>query len=440
VAETGVAATYKEAVYQSVEAGIDLCIVPMELDFSTFLVELIREKRIPEERINASVRRILKLKFDVGLFDQPYVEIEAAKNFGLPEYKKAALEAARESMTLLKNNNNTLPLAKNKKILVTGPGAGSVTTLHGAWSYTWQGTNANYFAKDLPTIFKAIKSKNKNAVYHQGTDFTGTDLGIAKAAAMAKDADVIVVCLGEDAYAETPGNIEDLRLPEIQQQLVKALSKSNKPIVAVLTQGRTRVIREIEPLLSSIIMAYWPGSEGGNAIADVLFGDFNPSGKLPVTYPRYSGSFSTYDHKYLEEAVEHVDPYSYSFSFNPQYEFGFGLSYTTFSNSDLTFSADTVTRERPITIHVKVKNTGTMSGEETIELYSADLVASITPSLKRLRKFQKTSLEPGESKELVFTITSEDLAFVGKDLKMVTEEGEFDIILGKEKKRIFYKQ
>jgi beta-glucosidase len=435
-----VAATYKEAVYQSVEAGIDLCIVPMELDFSTFLVELIREKRIPEERINASVRRILKLKFDVGLFDQPYVEIEAAKNFGLPEYKKAALEAARESMTLLKNNNNTLPLAKNKKILVTGPGAGSVTTLHGAWSYTWQGTNANYFAKDLPTIFKAIKSKNKNAVYHQGTDFTGTDLGIAKAAAMAKDADVIVVCLGEDAYAETPGNIEDLRLPEIQQQLVKALSKSNKPIVAVLTQGRTRVIREIEPLLSSIIMAYWPGSEGGNAIADVLFGDFNPSGKLPVTYPRYSGSFSTYDHKYLEEAVEHVDPYSYSFSFNPQYEFGFGLSYTTFSNSDLTFSADTVTRERPITIHVKVKNTGTMSGEETIELYSADLVASITPSLKRLRKFQKTSLEPGESKELVFTITSEDLAFVGKDLKMVTEEGEFDIILGKEKKRIFYKQ
>ena len=435
-----VAATYKEAVYQSVEAGIDLCIVPMELDFSTFLVELIREKRIPEERINASVRRILKLKFDVGLFDQPYVEIEAAKNFGLPEYKKAALEAARESMTLLKNNNNTLPLAKNKKILVTGPGAGSVTTLHGAWSYTWQGTNANYFAKDLPTIFKAIKSKNKNAVYHQGTDFTGTDLGIAKAAAMAKDADVIVVCLGEDAYAETPGNIEDLRLPEIQQQLVKALSKSNKPIVAVLTQGRTRVIREIEPLLSSIIMAYWPGSEGGNAIADVLFGDFNPSGKLPVTYPRYSGSFSTYDHKYLEEAVEHVDPYSYSFSFNPQYEFGFGLSYTTFSNSDLTFSADTVTRERPITIHVKVKNTGTMSGEETIELYSADLVASITPSVKRLRKFQKTSLEPGESKELVFTITSEDLAFVGKDLKMVTEEGEFDIILGKEKKRIFYKQ
>jgi len=435
-----VASSYKEAVFQSVQAGIDLCIVPMDMDFSTYLVELVKEKKISEEKINASVRRILKMKFDVGLFDQPYVEMEAVKNFGLPEYKKAAYDAASESITLLKNDAGILPLAKNKKILVTGPGGKSLTTLHGAWTYTWQGTKEEFFAKDQPTIFTAIKSKNKNVVYQKGTDFTSNDLGIAKSVEMAKGADYIVVCLGEDAYAETPGNIEDLALPEIQQRLVKALSKTKKPIIAVLTQGRTRVIREIEPLLSSIIMAYWPGSEGGNAIADVIFGDVNPSGKLPVTYPRYSGSFTTYDHKFLEEAVEQVQPYKYSFEFNPQYEFGHGLSYTTFSNSDLKFSSDTLTCEKSIIIKVRVTNTGKKAGKETIEIYSADLVASITPSVKRLRKFQKTSLlAPGETKELEFTITSEDLAFIGKDLKMVTEEGEFDIIIGKEKKRIFYK-
>ncbi len=435
-----VASSYKEAVFQSVQAGIDLCIVPMDLDFSTYLVELVKEKRIPEEKINASVRRILTMKYNVGLFDRPYVESEAVKNFGLPEYKKAAYDAACESITLLKNNNGILPLAKNKKILVTGPGAESITALHGAWSYTWQGTKEEYFSKDLQSILKAMKTENKNVVYQKGTDFTSNDLGIAKAVAMAKSVDYIVVCLGEDAYAETPGNIEDLALPEIQQRLVKALSKTKKPIIAVLTQGRTRVIREIEPFLSSIIMAYWPGSEGGNAIADVIFGDINPSGKLPVTYPRYSGSFSTYDHKYLEEVIEQVDPYKYSAGFFPQYEFGHGLSYTTFSNSDLIFSSDTLTPEKPLTIKMKITNTGKMAGKETIEIYSADLIASVTPSVKRLRKFQKTSLlAPGETKELKFTIASEDLSFVGKDLKMVAEEGEFDIMVGKEKKRIFYK-
>ncbi len=435
-----VASSYKEAVFQSVDAGIDLCIVPLDLDFTKYLVELIKEKRISEEKVNASVKRILKLKFDVGLFDQPYVETEAEKNFGLQKYKKAAFDAVSESITLLKNTKGMLPLPKNKKILVTGPGAKSLTTLHGAWTYTWQGTKEDFFEKDIQTIFSAIKTKNKNTVYHKGTDFISHDLGIANVVELAKGVDYIVVCLGEDAYAETPGNIEDLDLPEIQQRLVKALSKTKKPIIAVLTQGRTRVIREIEPLLNSIIMAYWPGSEGGKAIADVIFGEVNPSGKLPVTYPRYSGSFSTYDHKYLEEAVEQVDPYSYSFGFNPQYEFGFGLSYTSFSTSDLVFSSDTLTPEKPITIKIKVTNTGKLAGKESIEIYSVDLTASITPSVKRLRKFQKTSLlVPGESNNLEFNINSDDLAFVGKDNRNVTEEGEFDIIIGKERKRIFYK-
>ncbi len=433
-----VAATYKEAVFQSVDAGIDLCIVPMDLDFSKYLVELVKEKRISEDKINASVRRILKLKFDVGLFDQTFVETEAIKNFGLPEYKRAALDAAVESITLLKNKNGILPLAKDKKILVTGPGAESLTTLHGAWSYTWQGTKEDYFEKDLSTILNAVKSKNKNTVYQKGTDFTANDLGISKAVEMAKDVDFIVVCLGEDAYAETPGNIDDLNLPEIQQQLVKELSKTNKPIIAVFTQGRARVIREIEPLLSAVLMAYWPGSQGGNAIADIIFGDANPSGKLPVTYPRYSGSFNTYDHKWLDEVFEQSAPQIFSYVFNPQYEFGFGLSYTTFEYTSVDFSSTTLSKGKPFVIKVKIKNTGKIPGKETIEVYSSDLIASVTPSVKRLRKFQKVLINPGETKEVEFSISAEDLAFVGKDLKWVTEPGEFDIMIGKEKKRIVY--
>lgn len=435
-----VAATYKEAVFQSVTAGIDLCIVPLDLQFSTFLVELVKEKRISEERIDASVRRILALKVELGLFEHPYVEPAAVKNFGLPEYTRAALDAARESITLLKNEKNTLPLRRGKKILVTGPGAQSLTALHGAWTYTWQGTSDKYFAKETKSILNAIRLKNKNTVYQQGTDFTEKDLGIAKAVALAKDADVIIVCLGEDAYAETPGNIEDLDLPAVQQQLVKELSKTKKPIIAVLTQGRMRGIHEIEPLLSAVVLAYWPGSEGGTAVADILFGDANPSGKLPVTYPRSSGSFSTYDHKYLEGAVEKVDPYSYGYSFRPQYEFGHGLSYTAFTVSTIQYSSDTLTGKRPITIKGTVTNTGQVSGKETIELYSSDLVASVTPSVKRLRKFSKTpSLAPGASAEFEFVLSSGDLAFVRKDLKTVTEEGEFDIMIGTEKKRIIFK-
>ncbi len=433
-----VAASYKEAVYQSVEAGIDLCIVPMDLDFSKYLIELIKEKKISEERINASVRRVLKLKFDVGLFNQPFVEEEAFKNFGVAAYKQTALDAATESITLLKNTNGILPLAKDKKILVTGPAAKSLTTLHGAWSYSWQGTNTNYFSKDLKNIYQAIQGKNSNVTYQPGTDFISKDLGIDKAVEMAKDADYIVVCLGEDAYAETPGNIDNLDLPLIQQQLVQALSKTNKPIIAVFTQGRPRVIRDIEPLLSGVVMAYWPGSEGGNAIADVLFGDANPSGKLPITYPRYASTFTTYDHKWLDEVFEQAEPQIFSYSFRPQYQFGEGLSYTTFNTSAISLSSDTLTNNKPITIKVKVSNTGKVAGKETVEVYSSDLVASVTPSVKRLRKFQKVLLAAGETKELVFTITAKDLAFVGKDLKMVTEKGEFDILIGKEKKRIFY--
>ena len=433
-----VAASYKDAVLLSVEAGIDLCIVPNDLDFSKYLVELVKENKISMKRIDESVRRILQLKLEVGLFDNPYVEQEAVKNFGLPAYKDIALETARESITLLKNAKNVLPLARGKKILVTGPGANSLTTLNGAWTYTWQGTSSEYFSADQSTILKAMQQRDPNIVYRKGTDFLSNGQDIADAVEAGRDADYIVVCLGEDAYAETPGNIDDLELREVQQKLVIELSKLNKPIVAILTEGRPRIIRKIEPLLSSIVMAYWPGSQGGRAIADVIFGDYNPSGKLPITYPRFANAITTYDHKYLDEGVERVDPYSYSYEFNPQFSFGYGLSYTTFKYSEIVFSSDTLKANRPIIIKLTVTNTGNMSGKETVEIYSSDLVASITPSVKRLRKFQKVFINPGGEAHLEFVINANDLAFVGRDLKWRTEAGEFDISIGDTKKRIVY--
>ena len=433
-----VATSYKEAVFQSVDAGIDLCIVPMDLDFSKYLVELVQEKRIPIARINESVRRVLQLKYDLGLFDNPYVEKEAIKNFGRPEYKNAALEAARESITLLKNDKNILPLAKDKKILITGPGAKSLTTLNGAWTYSWQGTNPKFFSKNQLTIIQAVQQKAKNTSYALGTDFKGGEDEIANAVEVAKDADQIIVCLGEDAYAETPGNIEDLELPENQLKLVIALSKLNKPIIAVFTEGRPRIIRKIEPLLSGIILAYWPGEQGANAISDVLFGDYNPSGKLPITYPKNPNSLVTYDHKYLDEVFESASPQIYSEEFNPQFPFGFGLSYTTFTYSPITFSSSNLSANGTIDIKVTVTNSGKMAGKEAVEMYSSDLIASITPSVKRLRSFTKIYLAPGESKEVTFKLSAKDLAFVGKDLKWVTEPGDFDITIANQKKRLTY--
>jgi len=433
-----VATSYKEAVFQSVDAGIDLCIVPMDLDFSKYLVELVQEKRIPIARINESVRRVLQLKYDLGLFDNPYVEKEAIKNFGRPEYKNAALEAARESITLLKNDKNILPLAKDKKILITGPGAKSLTTLNGAWTYSWQGTNPKFFSKNHLTIIQAVQQKAKNTSYALGTDFKGGEDEIANAVEVAKDADQIIVCLGEDAYAETPGNIEDLELPENQLKLVIALSKLNKPIIAVFTEGRPRIIRKIEPLLSGIILAYWPGEQGANAISDVLFGDYNPSGKLPITYPKNPNSLVTYDHKYLDEVFESASPQIYSEEFNPQFPFGFGLSYTTFTYSPITFSSSNLSANGTIDIKVTVTNSGKMAGKEAVEMYSSDLIASITPSVKRLRSFTKIYLAPGESKEVTFKLSAKDLAFVGKDLKWVTEPGDFDITIANQKKRLTY--
>ncbi len=435
-----VAETHKDAVYLAVTAGIDMCIVPFDFSFTDDLIALVKEGRISEERINESVRRILQLKKDLGLFEHPYLEQEAVKAFANPAYSNTALQLARESITLLKNTNGLLPLTDKQKILITGPFANTLSELHGAWSYSWQGNIERLYPDTLNTIAEVFKKEASQTSIFDLSAWTKSN-GWNKGALLkaARSADVLVICGGEAAYAETPGNIPDLAFDSAQVEIIKELSKTGKPIVLVLLEGRPRIIREIEPYCSAIVLAYWPGAQGAQAIYDVLYGRYNPSGKLPFTYPRYSGTLLTYDHKLLDEAVEIVEPYQYFYEFNPQYPFGHGLSYTTFSYSKIKVSSDTLLANDRLNLSITVTNTGKMDGQEVIELYSRDLVASITPSVKRLRRFEKIALLAGESKTVDFVLTKADLAFVGQDLKTVTEKGGFEISIQKEKTTIYYK-
>lgn len=424
----------KEAVFLSVTAGIDLCIVPFDYTFTDDLIALVKEGRIKEDRINASVRRILEMKFDLGLFERPYVEQEAIKNFGLPEYKKIALEAARESVTLLKNEDNILPLAKNKKVLVAGPQSQSLTALNGAWSYTWQGQKSEYFAPGELTLVDALRKKigNEQVFFQKELNAVNTQM---------EKPDYIIICLGEEAYAETPGNIKNLDLSIEDIHAVKKMRNTypDVPFIFVLMQGRPRIIREIEPLAKGVLMAYWPGSQGANALADILYGDYNPCGKLPFTYPRYSGELITYDHKWLDEAVEEVQvDYKYSYQFGPQWAFGHGLSYTSFEYSNLKLSIDKLPETGAVKVSVDVKNSGQKAGKHSVELYSVDLYASVAPSVKRLRKFSQIFLAAGETKTVEFEISKEDLAFVGADMKWVTEKGDFELMVGEMKVKLKY--
>ena len=427
-----VAATHKEAVFLAINAGIDMCIVPFDFQFTEDLIALVKEGRISEQRIDESVRRILTLKKQVGLFENPEVEKQLYQYFAKPEYQQTALQAARESLVLLKNKNSILPLSKEQKILLTGPAANSVSALHGAWSYSWQGYKESLY----PDSIKNLKDIFIEANYTKSIDFdeSFTAKGILAA---ANNNDVILLCLGEKAYAETPGNIPDLAFPKNQVELVKELSKSGKPIVVILLEGRPRIIREIEPLIDGLIIGFWPGSQGAQAIHDVVFGDYNPSGKLPITYPRYSGTLNTYDHKKLDEAIEVDDPYSYSYKFNPQFEFGAGLSYTSFKYSNLSLNGDTISDH--LNVSITIENNGDLKGQETVELYTRDWYASITPSIKRLRRFEKITLEAGESKTINFSLTKKDVSFINAELKTTFEEGNFDIIIGTETSSFYWK-
>jgi beta-glucosidase len=437
-----VAATEKEATRMAVMAGIDMSMVPLDYSFADHLIALVKEGAVPESRIDEAVRRILRVKFQLGLFEKPNADPGLKSKVGLPESQLASLQAARESMTLLKNTKDLLPLAKNKKVLVTGPTSDSLLSLNNGWSYVWQGSEPSLYPKDRPTIRRAIETKigAANVNYVPGTSITrrpgspsnstptdiDAEVDIPAAVRAAGDADVVVLCLGEGTYTETPGNITDLTLAEPQLRLAEAIQATGKPVVLVLVEGRPRIINRIVDKAGAILMAYNPGNEGGQAVADVLFGDFNPSGKLPFTYPRTPNGLITYDHKPFETE----DTAFGNMAFTPQFEFGRGLSYTTFAYSDLRLGQKTINGNADLSVTVTVTNSGQRGGKEVVQLYVSDLVASLSPPGKRLKRFAKVYLEPGQSRTLMFQLHHDDLSFIGADNKPVVEPGEFEVSVG----------
>jgi beta-glucosidase len=422
-----VAANEKEATRMAVLAGIDMSMVPSDYSFSDFLLELAKEGKVPASRIDEAVRRILTVKYQLGLFDDPLRGMESKTVIGSPDSRKVSLEAARESITLLKNENRTLPLSKTAHVLVTGPDADSLIPLNNGWTYTWQGGRASMYPKDRATILQAIQEKigADNVTYTPGTTYD-SEVDVAKAVEAASKADAVVICIGEWAYAETPGNITDLALPDAQLLLVHKIEETKKPVILVLTEGRPRLIRRVADPAKAIVMAYNPSNEGGQAIADILFGDVNPSGKLPITYPRFANRLFTYDHKVFEGE----DDGDGKAQGAPQFEFGAGLSYTNFGYSELHVTPATGSGSQTIQVEVTVKNTGGRAGKEVVQLYLSKRFASVTPPLKRLKRFAKVSLQPGESRRVSFELTSNDLSFIGLENKRIVEPGVFDVVIG----------
>ncbi len=432
-----VAKDEKEAVKLSVNAGLDMCMEPYDASFAEMLVELVQEGEVPMQRVDDAVRRILRVKMTLGLFERPLTNPDIYEKFGSEEFAEASFETAIEAMTLLKNESNVLPLPKGKTFLVTGVAAHSLNYLNGAWSRTWGGGDTTFNDMGKQTILDAIRSKagTSNVSWVQGTDYD-SDVNTAEAVKAAANVDYIVLCLGEKPATEKPSDIDNIDMPRAQLDLAKALAKTGKPLILVLVEARPRVISEIEPFATGILMAYLPGNEGGRAIAEVLYGDHNPSGKLPITYPRHSGSVWTYDHT----KADRRDAGFGHDGFKPQYEFGFGLSYTQFAYSALSVSQDTISGKEPLEVSVVVTNTGARNGKEVVQLYSADLVASIVPAVKQLRKFEKVELAPGESKTVQFSISENDLAFVNMDHKWITEDGDFTLMIDTLTARFHYRK
>ncbi|HEY0017950.1 MAG TPA: glycoside hydrolase family 3 N-terminal domain-containing protein [Longimicrobium sp.] len=425
-----VAPTIKDAVRMAVEAGIDVSMTPSDFRFTDALIELVREGAITESRIDQSVRRILALKEALGLFDRPLPDPALRAGFATEASAEVARQAARESITLLKNEGGILPLRPDAKILVTGPAAQSMTALNGGWTHTWQGTDPSGFPDAPRTVLEAMLRRGRDVRYVAGSGFT--EPGDADAAArLAAEADVAVVVIGENAYSEGVGDIADLTLPEPQLRLVEAVQATGKPTVLVLVQGRPRIIRRVVDGARGVVMAYWPGMHGGEAVARVLFGETNPSGKLPFTYPRHPNELITYDHKFTET----LSPGFNGAGFRPEWPFGHGLSYTTFAYRDLLLGSvqrDTAVMDSTggITVRVTVQNTGGRAGEETVLLYTRQHYAATTPYTRRLRAFQKVALEPGASRTVTFSVTADDLRYVGRDGRMVLDAGAFDVMVG----------
>ena len=425
-----VAPTLKDAVYMAIDAGIDMCMVPNDYDFTILLTELVKEGKISEARLDVSVKRILELKKQLGLFEQPFTPANTDyKKFGSAEFARAAQNMAEESITLLKNNNQVLPIQQSAKILVTGPAANSMTYLNGAWTRTWQGTDTIWNDQSKYTIREAFNPATTTFI--ASDNMSDADVR-EKMFAAAKASDVIIICLGEKPSTEKVGDIDALTMPDNQQQLVGLLKSTGKPVVLVLVENRPLIVNDIEPLCDAIVLAYEPGDYGGLALANIIYGKVNPSGKLPFTYPRHEASLLWYDHKHTET----LDQTFGRKAFNPQWEFGYGLSYTTFQYSNLKISNDTLSTGN-LQISVDVTNTGTTAGKEVVQLYIADRYASITPSVKRLRGFEKVEIKPGATHIVTFTISAKDLAFVGRDEKWISEAGWFDIMLGSEKSSFY---
>lgn len=434
-----VAKDLKEALCMAINAGIDMIMEPYSVEPCRLLKELVEEGKIPMSRIDDAVSRILRMKERLGLYRHPTQRLKDYPKFGGKEFAQLALDGAVESMILLKNEGNILPLAKGKKILVTGPNANQMRCLNGGWSYTWQGHRADEFAQQYNTIYEALCNEygQQNIVLCQGVTYNEQGKyweentpDIEAAVRAAKDVDVIVACIGENSYTETPGNLTDLTLSQNQRDLVKALSKTGKPIVLILNEGRPRIISDIVPLCQAVVDILLPGNYGGDALAQLLSGKRNFSGRMPYTYPSEINSLANYDFKKSEEVGTMEGAYDYNARITQQWGFGTGLSYTTFEYANLRVNKTHFTKDDVLKVTVDVTNTGKMAGKESVLLYSSDLVASMTPDGRRLRQFDKIALNPGETRTVTLQLPASDLAFVGYDGRWRLEEGDFLLTVG----------
>ena len=433
-----VAKDKKDALRIAINAGIDMIMEPYSCDACGYLVELVKEGKIPMSRIDDACRRVLRMKYRLDLFKNPTQKLKNYPKFGGEEFAKLALEGATESMVLLKNEGNILPLQHGKKILLTGPNANQMRCLNGGWSYTWQGHRADEFAGKYNTIYEAFCNEygKENVILNQGVTYNEkgkyweeNEPQIQEAVAAAKDADVIVACIGENSYTETPGNLTDLWLSENQRNLVKALAQTGKPVILVLNEGRPRLIADIEPLAQGIINILIPGNMGGDALSNLVSGKSNFSGKMPYTYPKEINSLANYDFKKSEEVGTMEGAYDYNAKITQQWGFGYGLSYTSYQYSNLKVSQSDFRHGDIIKVSVDVKNTGKVAGKESVLLFSSDLISSMVPDGRRLRAFDKIELQPGETKTVTFDLNADDLAFVGYDGKWVLEEGDFKLMI-----------
>lgn len=433
-----VAKDKKDALRIAINAGIDMIMEPYSCDACGYLIELVKEGKIPMSRIDDACRRVLRMKYRLDLFKNPTQKLKNYPKFGGEEFAKLALEGATESMVLLKNERNILPLQHGKKILLTGPNANQMRCLDGGWSYTWQGHRTDEFAGKYNTIYEAFCNEygKENVILNQGVTYNEkgkyweeNEPQILGAVAAAKDADVIVACIGENSYTETPGNLTDLWLSENQRNLVKALAQTGKPVILVLNEGRPRLIADIEPLAQGIIDILIPGNMGGDALVNLVSGKSNFSGKMPYTYPKEINSLANYDFKKSEEVGTMEGAYDYNAKITQQWGFGYGLSYTSYQYSNLKVPKSDFRHGDIIKVIVDVKNTGKVAGKESILLFSSDLVASMVPDGRRLRAFDKVELQPGETKTVIFELKADDLAFVGWDGKWRLEEGDFKLMI-----------